>query len=213
MKRWATEDGTFWVVDPNDGLPLLFKAKMEVRFQEAETADIPSLTSAMNLPSPELIQQRLQNGRRCFILKGDDEIVTYGWVTQGIEFVGELERQFNLHNDEAYIWHCGTVPAWRGQHGYSALLSHIVHQLYDENISCIWIGASRQNVPSIQGIANAGFRPVVDVIYRRLHRFTLFWVFPDAAARQSHISAAYRILVSKHERRWGRLALGYMPTS
>jgi len=213
MTRWAAEDGTFWVVDPNNGLPPLFKARMEVMFQEAETADIPSLTTAMNLPNPKLIQQRLANNRRCFLLKVGDEIVTYGWVTQGIEFVGELERQFNLRNDEAYIWHCGTVPAWRGQHGYSSLLSHIVHQLCDENIGCIWIGASRQNEPSIQGIVNAGFRPVVDVIYRRLYRFSLFWVSHDATARQSHISAAYRILINKHERRWGYLALGYRPTS
>ena len=209
MKIWAAEDGTFWVVDPKDGLPSLFEAKIEATFREAKPADIPVLTQAMNLPSPKLIEERLANGRRCFILQTDNEIMTYGWVTHGMESVGELERHFNLRQDEAYLWHCGTVPAWRGQHGYSALLSHIVHQLYDENISCVWIGASRQNEPSIQGIINAGFRPVVDVIYRRLYRFTLFWVFHDATAQQSHISAAYRILINKHERRWGHLALGY----
>jgi hypothetical protein len=163
----------------------------------------------MNLPKPKLIQERWTSGRRCFILQTGDEIVTYGWITHGIESVGELERQFNLHHDEAYIWHCGTVPAWRGQHGYSALLSRIVYQLFAENISCIWIGASRQNEPSIQGIVNAGFRPVVDVIYRRLYRLTLLWIFHDSTASQSHISAAYRILINKNERRWGRLALGY----
>lgn len=209
MKLWTAEDGTFWVVDPYDGLPSPLAAKVETKFREAETADIPSLTQAMNLPHSELIQKRLANGRRCFILQSGNEIITYGWVTHGLESVGELERQFNLRHDEAYIWHCGTVPAWRGQHGYSALLSHIVHQLIHEHISCIWIGASRQNEPSIQGIINAGFRPVVDVIYRRLHRFTLFWVFHDDNAKPAHISAAYRILINKFERRWGHLALGY----
>jgi hypothetical protein len=209
MKFWAAEDGTFWVVDPSDGLPPLFEARVAMSFEEAETADIPSLTSAMNLPDSKLIYQRMQNGRRCFVLKVADEIVTYGWVTHGIESVGELERQFNLRHDEAYIWHCGTVPNWRGQHGYSSLLNRIVHHLYYENISFIWIGASRQNEPSIQGIINAGFRPVVDVIYRRLYRFTLFWVIHDAEAKQDHISTAYRILINNFERRWGHLALGY----
>jgi GNAT superfamily N-acetyltransferase len=208
MKLWAAEDGTCWVVDPSEGLPSLYEAQIEVIFAEAETADIPYLAAAMNMPASH-IQQRFADGRRCFLLKAAREIITYGWVTHGLESVGELERQFYFHNDEAYIWQCGTLPPWRGQGGYSALLSHIVQQLISEGIACIWIGAARQNEPSIQGIINAGFRPVVDVIYRRLYRFNLLWVFHDDTAKPAHIDAAYRILVNKHERRWGHLALGY----
>jgi ribosomal protein S18 acetylase RimI-like enzyme len=188
------------------------QARVPVTFREAETADLPALALAMNLPDTALIEERWQNGRRCFILQADNpdnEIVTYGWVTQGIESVGELERQFHFQENEAYIWHCGTVAGWRGQRCYSALLSHILHKLVAEGIACVWIGATRQNRPSVKGFVNAGFQPVVDVIYRRFYHLSLFWVSPDPSARQTLVNEAYRILINEHERRLGRLAIGY----
>jgi ribosomal protein S18 acetylase RimI-like enzyme len=185
------------------------QARVHVTFREAETTDLPTLALAMNLPDTDLIKERLQSGRRCFILQAGTQIVTYGWVSLGPESVGELERLFHLHDDEAYIWHCGTIEAWRGQRCYSALLSHILHTLIAEGATCIWIGATRQNRPSVKGFVNAGFQPVVDVVYRRLYRFWLFWISPDPAARQSLVNETYRILVNEHERRLGRLAIGY----
>ncbi|MBI1879529.1 MAG: GNAT family N-acetyltransferase, partial [Chloroflexi bacterium] len=162
-----------------------------------------------NLPSPEAIRQRLQGKRRCFILKVGDQIATYGWVTHGVECVGELERQFHLHDDEAYIWDCGTVPAWRGQRCYSALLSHIIYRLHQEGIPRLWIGASRHNQPSIQGIVNAGFQRVIDVTYRRFYCLTLLWFQEAPMALPPLVSAAYRILLNSHERCFGPLAIGY----
>jgi ribosomal protein S18 acetylase RimI-like enzyme len=209
MKNWAVENGTLWVVDPGESVPAMCRARVPVTFREVETADIPALAEAMNLSDTALIEGRLQNGRRCFFLQADSQIVTYGWVTLGTESVGELERQFHLHDDEAYIWHCGTLVKWRGQRCYSAFLSHILHQLIAEGVACIWIGATRQNRPSVKGFVNAGFQPVVDVVYRRFLRLSLFWVSPDPSARQTLINEAYRILINAHEYRLGRLAIGY----
>ena len=164
MKHWAVEDGTLWAVDPGESVPARCQARVAVTFREVETADMPALALVMSLPDTALIEERLQSGRRCFILQAGSQIVTYGWVTLGKESVGELERLFHLHEDEAYIWHCGTIPAWRGQRCYSALLSHILHTLLAEGAARIWIGATRQNRPSVQGFVNAGFQPVVDVL-------------------------------------------------
>jgi ribosomal protein S18 acetylase RimI-like enzyme len=209
MQSWTTEDGTLWVFETNDSLPPMCAARVEVTFAEVGAADIDELAVAMNLATPELIHQRLQGRRRCFSLRVADQIVTYGWVTQGVEWVGELERQFQLHDDEAYIWDCGTVPAWRGQRGYSALLSQIIYRLQTEAVSRIWIGASRQNQPSIKGFVNAGFQRVIDLTYRRFYRLTMlrFQEAPDVAPPL--IAAAYRILLDDHERRCGPLAMGY----
>jgi GNAT superfamily N-acetyltransferase len=206
----AAEDGTLWVLEPGSGLPPPCPARIEVEFREIGAADLPSLTAAMNFATPDVIQQRWENGRRSFGLWVDGRIASYGWVTQGVESVGELERRFNLHDNEAYIWDCGTRPAWREQRCYSALLSHIIYQLHEEGVARIWIGAGRQNGASIRGFANAGFRPVVECDYRRYYRLTLLWVRPVAAASDRLVSAAYRILVNDHERWLGRLAIGYL---
>ena len=209
MPPWAVEYGTLWAWEAGNGLPPLCLARVAVEFNEVGLADLADLAAAMNLPTPAPIRQRLQGNRRCFSLRAAGQIITYGWVTFGVERVGELERQFHLHDDEAYIWDCGTAPAWRGQRGYSALLSQIIYRLHAEGIPRIWIGASRQNQPSIQGFVNAGFQPVIDLAYRRFFRLTLLWfrVAPNAAP--ALVSAAYRILLNEHERRWGQLAIGY----
>lgn len=209
MQPWTTEYGTLWVLETNDSLPPMCPARVEVTFAEVEAADIDELAAAMNLSTPEPIQQRLQGGRRCFSLKVAGQIVTYGWVTRGVEFVGELERKFHLCDDEAYIWDCGTVPAWRGQRCYSALLSRLIYRLHHEGIARIWIGASRQNQPSVRGFANAGFQQIIDLTYWRFYHLTILWFQEAPTAPAPLVSAAYRILLNSHERRFGPLAIGY----
>lgn len=230
MQLWTTEYGTLWAWQPTKGLPPRCQPRIEVTLAEVGTkwpADEAShrdeiasvsdeLAAAMNLASTEPIRQRLQGRRRCFYLRlaGQTEherrpIVAYGWVTCGVECVGELERQFNLRQDEAYLWDFATLPAWRGQRLYSALLSHIIYRLHEENVTRIWIGASRQNQPSIQGFANAGFQHVVDVTYCRFYRLTWLWIHQALTLKRPLVAAAYRILINAHEQRFGRLAIGY----
>jgi GNAT superfamily N-acetyltransferase len=215
MQPWTVEYGTLWAWERENGRPPLAPVQVEFAFEEIDTAgiddrnDLDELAAAMHLPTPEVIRQRLASNRRCFVLKVNDQIITYGWVTHGVEAVGELERQFHLHEDEAYVWDCGTVPAWRRQGCYSALLSHMIDRLYEEGVSRIWIGASRLNRPSVRGIANAGFQHVVDVNYRRFYRLTILRIQASPTALPAHISAAYRILINDHEQVFGRLAIGY----
>jgi len=209
MQPWTVEYGTLWAVEPGASQPPICAARVETTFEELGVADAGDLASAMALPTPEPILRRLQGHRRCFGLKVAGQIASYGWVTRGAECVGELEREFQLRDDEAYIWDCGTVPAWRGQRCYSALLSQLLYHMHHEGVPRIWIGASRQNLPSVRAFANAGFQPVVDVTYRRFHRLSLMWIHHAPSAPRPLISAAYRILTDNHERRFGRMVIGY----
>ena len=209
MQPWAVEYGTLWAWEAGDGLPPICPAQVEVEFSEIKSDQIDDLALAMNLATLAPIQQRFQGNRRCFGLKIAGQIVTYGWVTHGVECVGELERKFYLNPNEAYIWDCGTVPAWRKQGCYSTLLSHIIYQLQAEGVPRLWIGASRQNQPSIQGIAKAGFKRVLDLTYRRFYHLTVMWINQAPSTQQPLISAAYHILVNDHERRFGRWVIGY----
>lgn len=209
MRLSIAEHGTLWAAEPGARLPPLCHAQAKTEFNELGVAGAPALAAAMGLATPELVLQRLQRQRRCFCLSVGGQIACYGWVTPGAECVGELEREFHLHDDEAYIWHCGTLPAWRGRRFYSALLSQIIHQLHAERMPRIWIGASRLNRASVRGIANAGFEHVVDITYRRLLRLTLMWFFQSPSPQRPLVAEAYRVLLSRHERRFGRLAVGY----
>ncbi len=208
MKLWAVESGTLWLSEAASFQPGDSAAPAHAVLGEVTPNDWPALQHAMNLPDPEPIRRRLQTGRRCFCLKVEEQIAAYGWATRGPENVGELERDFCLGDDEVYIWDCFTLPDWRGQGFYTTLLRGMRQQFHQEGVPRIWIGASRQNQPSIKGMVNAGFEHVMDVTYRRLGLVTLL-VFTEApSASRSQLGAAYRVLMTRHERRWGRVALG-----
>lgn len=211
MQPWASEDGSLWALEPGAGLPGLCAARAPVAFAELDAAAAEELAGAAGMADPAPLRQRLDGGRRCFVMRADGQIAAYGWATRGPECVGELERWFNLCDDEAYIWDCATTPAWRGQRLYSALISQIAHRLAGDGLARIWIGASLRNRPSISGIANAGFRPVLDLSYRRLYRLSAMWVRWAPAAPPPIRSAARRLLLQRHERMAGSLALGYRP--
>jgi hypothetical protein len=87
----------------------------------------------------------------------------------------------------------------------------MAHRLAGEDLARIWIGASLQNRPSIRGIANAGFAHVLDLSYRRVYGLSAMWIRRISAARRPLVAAAYRILLQSHERRIGRLFVGFRP--
>lgn len=210
MRPWTVEYGTLWAWEQENGRPPPLPVQIAGIFQELTTSDVDELAAAMGLPGPEVVEQRLSAGRRCFTLKADGRIITYGWVTHGPESVGELERRFHLEQDETYVWDCATVSQWRMKGGYSTLLNRIIHHLHDEGVPRIWIGASRLNHPSVRGIANAGFTHVIDVTYRRFLRLSLLRLHPSPATSPHLTAAAYRILINDHERLLGRAAIGYL---
>ena len=211
MRLWTVEHGTLWVVEAGAALPPPVIARLDVSFAEARSADVDELAVAMSLPDTTEVHRRLATGRRCFVLRSANAIVCYGWVTQGPEDVGELERRFHFLPDEAYIWDCGTVAQLRGRRCYSALLSAIVRQLSGEGVTRVWIGASRLNRPSVRGMATAGFHPVVDATYRRVLSLASLWIRRDPSADAVLALAAERILIGSSERRFGPLVLGLQP--
>jgi GNAT superfamily N-acetyltransferase len=213
-KLWTTEFGTLWALETEEQLPAPVPARMPVTFAEAKPADLPELAAAMGEATTEPVRERLEglgrNWRRCFLLReAGGTIAAYGWVTHGVECVGELERLFHLRRDETYLWDFVTLPAWRGKRLYSALLSYIIYQLHREGVPRIWIGAGRQNRPSVRGIANAGFDHVVDANYYRVSRLSLFWMHKPLSAPNPLVAEAYRVMLNEHERRIGRLFLGF----
>jgi len=172
---------------------LATESRVRVRVDEARPAALADLARAMYAPEPAArgslpsagftqgtargavasaaetraqsdVARRFETGRRCFVGRLGEEIVTYGWLTIGDESVGELERNYHMQPGEAYIWDCATLPAHRGSGLYGALLSHIVQTLRAEGIRRAWIGANLDNEPSLRAFARAGFQPVVQVV-------------------------------------------------
>ncbi|HWO45634.1 MAG TPA: GNAT family N-acetyltransferase, partial [Methylomirabilota bacterium] len=56
---------------------------------------------------------RMARGCRCFVARLGDEVVAFGWLATGTEWIGELELEITPERDAAYIWNCATHPAHR----------------------------------------------------------------------------------------------------
>jgi ribosomal protein S18 acetylase RimI-like enzyme len=182
--------------------------RVEAVFAEIHRESAELLAAATGLLQPEPTLRRLAAGRRCFAARIEDRIVAYGWVSQSDECIGELEREIQLPAGEAYMWDCVTLPAYRRQRLYSALLSHILVRLHDESVQRAWIGSSLDNRASIRGFANAGFRPVVSLVYARLFELRGLWMIRNRSAPDHLVDAARQALTTDRENWWGPVAVG-----
>jgi ribosomal protein S18 acetylase RimI-like enzyme len=155
--------GTFWTLDLQGALPEEIRPGVAARFARVGAEAVPTLAQAMGLPDVTLVLKRLAGQRRCYGAWVDGALVAYGWVTFDEEEIGELGVRVRLAPGEAYVWDCATLPAYRGQHLYPALLTHISRELYVEGFERILIGADTDNLPSQRGMMRAGFQPLADM--------------------------------------------------
>lgn len=202
-------EGTLWAVEPARGLPDRCEARVETTFVEMDEAGLPDMVATMDFDAVAPYRRRLATGRRGFALLVDGDYATTGWVSTGKERVNELQRTFRFQPGDAYVWDCVTRADLRGQRLYSAFLTHCIYHLHKDGVPRIWIGSNRENVPSIKGFENAGFRPVVDVNLRRWGPLTVVRFEPQPDAPPHLVEAGRRAMTLPAERRLGNVALGW----
>lgn len=175
----------------DQAVPEVF-ARPPVEFSEVKRSSAEMLVQAMEPETADEVLQRLEAGRRCFAGCVGDRVACWGWVSHGSEWIGEMKVHFRMQAGEAYIWDCVTLPSFRRQGLYSALLSHMVKELQGEGITRIWIGSNLENRPSIKGFVRAGFRPVIRVSFLQILGLRFFKVSGYPEAREDLASAASR---------------------
>ena len=160
----AQHIGTIWMLKLNRPLPAGLVPCIPTNFMRVGPEIAQELAQAMELDDPALILQRFAAGRHCYAARVANQLVTYGWATFDEERIGELGLSIHLKTGEVYIWDCATVPAYRGQRLYPALLTHMLYTLHTQGVQRVWIGTNTDNLASQIGIVAAGFQPVVDFL-------------------------------------------------
>jgi GNAT superfamily N-acetyltransferase len=192
---WAYERGTLWALELS-AAPVVVAPRVAAAFGEARLADVPTLAAALGPDGRDELGRRLDARSRCFVARVEGELAAWGWVSFGVEAIGELERSLRMRPGEAYCWDCGTLEAYRRRGLYTALLGHIATTLRGEGATRLWIGASRSNRPSLRGFAAAGFRPAINLTYLRLGRWRHVWIGADRHAAPALAADAARALTT-----------------
>ena len=212
QRGWTFERGTLWAIEmahTESSLQSQISPRVETNFTEARRESAPELAAAMGLPDPAAVKQRFSAGSRCFVGRVDERIAAYGWVSWKIECVGELERSIRLQPEEAYIWDCVTLPQFRRQRLYTALLGHMLAVLQSESLTRVWIGSSLGNRPSLLGFRLAGFQPAIRLYHLRLLRLRLSWWRRYQSADRTLAAAARHALQSDNTYTFGPLSFNF----
>ena len=99
-----------------------------------------------------------QQGHRLYLARIGAEIVAYGWAATKSASIGELGVEMQIAPNERYLWGFVTLPDWRGQGIYPALLQAMLRM--EADAGRFWIGHDIGNDASASGILKAGFVPV-----------------------------------------------------
>lgn len=157
---------------------------------------------------PEAIARRFELGRQCFTARVEGVIAAYGWLTHGPEYVGEFERLLQVRPGEAYIWDCATLPAFRRQRLFSALLAEITARSRRAGLRTLWIIGVTAAEEINQAVVEAGFQPALRLTYLRLGQLPLLMLNPAPGASVQQIASARRLLQAEDERSFGPLLMG-----
>jgi GNAT superfamily N-acetyltransferase len=195
QRPWTYERGTLWAMDLDGATPVVVAPQIAASFGEVPCEAVAPLATAMGLANIHDVRRRFDAGSQCFAAWVDGKLAAYGWVSWGTECIGELECSLRMQPDEAYIWDCATLPPYRRQGLYSALLGHIATLLRAQGMRRVWIGASLRNRPSIRGFAAAGFHPAIRLTYVRVLTARMVRVSDEPDAPPSLAADARRALI------------------
>jgi GNAT superfamily N-acetyltransferase len=194
--------GTLWVLDLGEPLLVGPMPRVAVNFQRIGPEAAPLLAQAMGLENSVEVLRRFASGKRCYTGTVEGELATYGWVTYDEELIGELSLRIRLAPGETYIWDCATLPAYRGQRLYPALLWHMINDLRTEGLRRIWIGADADNLPSQTGIVLCSFQPIVDIVMDRVLAIRMSWARGCPGAPEQLVEDARRKLLGRRHEAW-----------
>ena len=155
--------GAFWMLQLDAHLPEMPLPSVAAVFERVGPEASVLLAQAMSLMDAGPLVEGFARGRHCYIAHVAGILAAYGWVSFDEQEIGELGLRLRLMPGEAYIWDCATLPAYRGQRLYPALLGWMVRHLQSEGLRRLWIGADSDNVASQKGMARAGFQPIADI--------------------------------------------------
>jgi len=143
-------------------------------------------------PEGDLVAIRLQRRCRCFGAWSGDQLVAYGWLSSGPEWIGELGLEIRPGPGEAYVWNCVTLPDQRRRGVFRNLLQCVVRTAAEEGLQRLWIGSIEDYAD--RAIVDAGFRPILMFEAQALAGYKRLLVAAADDADRELVDAAFRAL-------------------
>jgi RimJ/RimL family protein N-acetyltransferase len=148
---------------------MVAEADSSLQIRELSKHDVDSMLRVMYL-SRAAINNRFDQGERCFAVVDGGEIGSYMWLRFGTVRMSELYLVVKLRPNQAWFINAVTVKRIRGRGYYPNLYRYIVKTLEAEGFDEFFGHVEERNIASIRGLEKAGYKRVVRVQMRKL-----FW--------------------------------------
>ncbi len=158
--------------------------KVPAEFIQLEASDIARLEQAMKQARefhPGMIEQRFKDKEVAWAVIIEGRIVHYDFVTFQCRWLDIVQQEFRLKQNEAFIYNCHTLEAWRGKGLFTCALNRLNHHLASSGTKRCFIDADAGNEASLKAIRKAGFehyqsrymlrilgRPALRKIFRKI---------------------------------------------
>lgn len=154
--------GLLWAWWRQDRLPAMAQANP---LSISTTSNYEQLAA---LSGTELVAvvERVATQHRPYVARVGERPVAYGWSAAGRTSFGSPAVRITVPAANRYLLDFATLPAWRGQGIYPALLQAILLQEGGQ-AERFWILHEASNQASARGIAKAGFQPVGEIHFLR----------------------------------------------
>lgn len=146
-------DRLLWLWRRGESLPRLTSG-LAAQFEPL--ADDEELARVAGLLVDEVAARRWHDNR-AYLARIGGELAAYGWACHGTAECGWRNLPFTVRPGDCYLWDFATLPRWRGNGLYPALLTWILQRT--EPIDRYWIMHNQDNLASRHGIVRAGFQP------------------------------------------------------
>jgi hypothetical protein len=164
-----------------------------VAISEVTRAAEAALVAAMGADG-DLVPRRRERGCRAFTALRDGEVVAYGWLSAGREWIGELGLEIRPGPREAYIWNCLTLEPHRRQGLFRNLVLCMAAGAGAEGLTRLWIGSI--DGLGTRALAGAGFVPVLRFTVKALPWLRRLRVWAAEEAEPELVAAGRRALYS-----------------
>jgi branched-chain amino acid transport system permease protein len=135
-------------------------AKVDLSVIQATEADMDQLTAMVarrygptmvrlwpykNQSIRDILQQRFQEGCKCFVAKVGTEMIHYNWIFFYWEEAVMGTVRSRLQADEAICNDAFTEEAWRGKGVHDAVHNYMLRHLQQEGYQCVYTSAGTDN--------------------------------------------------------------------
>jgi len=142
----------------------------------------------------DLVPGRRARGCRAFASCVSDQVVAFGWLSAGPEWIGELGLEIRPEAGEAYIWNCLTLEPHRRQGRFREIVLSMAAAARAEGLGRLWIGSLGEL--GAHTLPAAGFAPALRFSVRSLPWFRRMRVWADEEADAALARATRRVLWS-----------------